>query len=82
MVPKEKYAKSFYTEVEDRDSAKHEATSGVPQGSAFGSLLFLSVRNELTPAQKRPIYLFAESVKAIGSTTRGNISSDKAVVPD
>ena len=52
------------------------ASSGVPQGSVLGPLLFLSYINDLARALECPGYMFADDVKLVGCPSEQSMQRD------
>ena len=59
--------RTFYVKVGDRCSSLVNVTSGVPQGSVLGPVLFLLFINDLASTLQSPSFIFAEDVKIVGS---------------
>ena len=68
--------RTFFVEVEGRQSLRGAVASGVPQGSVLGPLLFLVYINDLTETLRCPYYLFADDVKIVGSPTTEALQED------
>lgn len=66
----------------DRCSNKLDVTSGVPQRSALGALLFLVSVSGLFSGIYSPNFFFADDIKVEWSTDREYLSSDIRVVLD
>ena len=56
----------FNVKVGDSQSQSHTVTSGIPQGSVLGPLLFLLYINDLPESIKNFVSLFADDVKLYG----------------
>ena len=74
------HQRSFWVEVEGARSRRGIATSGVPQGSVLGSLLFLVYIYDLVRGLKNPYYLFADDVKIVGNIREGAIQEDLDII--
>lgn len=59
-----------------RRSAKLDITSSYLQGSSLEPLFFLVFISVIASALKSPIFIFIDDVKVVGSTGRGDHSSD------
>ena len=68
--------RTFFVEVEGSQSSNGTVTSGVPQGSVLGPLLFLVFINDLTESLNCPYYLFADDVKIVGTPTTNALQED------
>lgn len=77
MVKANLTRRKFYFEVWGRCSAEHD-----PQGPVFWQLLFLSFIDNLGSALSSLSFFFANDLKVVESTGRGNLSSCIGDVPD
>ena len=49
--------------INGETSEWHKVTSGIPQGSVVGPLLFITFINDLPDILQSPVYLFADDTK-------------------
>ena len=63
----------FSVTVEGTKSREGQASSGVPQGSVLGPLLFLVYINDLVDNLKCPSYMFADDVKLLENPTTDDL---------
>lgn len=68
--------RTYYVEVEGCRSHTGTSSSGVPQGSVLGPLLFLVYINDLVTSLRCPYYMFADDVKVVGNPTSEMIQED------
>ena len=54
------YERIFFTEIENQLSDFGKVSCGVPQGSILGPLLFLVYVNDMPPAVKSNLFLYAD----------------------
>jgi hypothetical protein len=62
------FGRTFTVMVGDSTSERYEVTSGIPQGSVLGPLLFLLYINDLPENIKNDVALFADDLKMIGKS--------------
>lgn len=62
--------------VEGERSQSGVPTSGVPQGSVLGPLLFLLFVNDLALQLENPCYMFADDLKIVGRPTDESVQRD------
>ena len=55
--------------VNGKESKWHKVTSGIPQGSVLGSLLFVLYVNDLPDLTKSNTFLFADDIKIFRAIT-------------
>ena len=56
--------------VNGKESNWHKVTSGIPQGSVLGPLLFVLYVNDLPDLTKSSTFLFADDIKIIRAITK------------
>lgn len=68
--------RTFTVKVGEETSSLVQLTSGVPQGSVLGPLLFLLFINDLTESIVSPSFIFADDVKVVGANGRADLERD------
>jgi ribonuclease P/MRP protein subunit RPP40 len=68
--------RSFLVEVNGAKSRYEVASSGVPQGSVLGPLLFLLYINDLATVLHCPHFMFADDVKILGNPCEQTLQED------
>ena len=63
--------RTYQVRIRTTLSPEGRATSGVPQGSILGPLLFLVFINDLAEELENPCLMYADDVKIIGSSNKG-----------
>ena len=74
--------RTFHVRVGNSKSDVVNVTSGVPQGSVLGPLLFLLFINDLASTLSSPCFIFADDLKVVGSDGREVLAKDIAIVVD
>ena len=72
--------RTFSVKVGDSNSSLNPVSSGVPQGSVLGPLLFLLFINDLAIITRSPCFIFADDVKVVCSSDRAELERDIAHV--
>ena len=66
--------RTFTVSVGDSKSKQYNVSSGVPQGSVLGPILFLLYINDLPENIKNAVLLFADDLKMIAKSSRKEIN--------
>ena len=67
--------RTFTVRVGDHTSEPERVTSGVPQGSVLGPLLFLVFINDLARDLQNPCFMFADDVKLAGQDLERDVET-------
>ena len=65
--------------VKGKESKWHNVTSGIPQGSVIGPLLFVLYTNDLPELTKSDTFLFADDINIVSTITDNN---DQGILQD
>jgi hypothetical protein len=74
------YKQTFAVAIGQSKSPEMEISSGVPQGSVLGPILFLIFINDLAHQIRNPSYLFADDLKIVGNPGDSLMQNDLEVL--